>query len=496
MSLAQRGVTSSAYNVIANSVSLVFNLAGSIILARLLEPEVFGVIAFANSTILLTIALPNFGFQAAFLHRTSGESGITEETLRVHFTLKLIFSLVWAALMVAGAAVFAPVSMRWVFWVLTGVVFVAQQMTTITILLTRRVEFRRLAITQVVAAITSNTAAVLLAWRGWGLWSLLSARIVAGIVEVLFLYVIRPIWRPRLGWSKELASYFINYGSKVFTGSLLAQALDRVDDIWTGLALGDRALGFYDKAYTLATYPRQFISVPLTQVAAGTFAQVRDDRERLSRIFSWVSLVMIRANFYVAALLWLVAPELIRLALGARWLPMMDAFRLMLAYTLFDPLKGMIANLLIICGAPNRVIRARIIQLLVLIAGLVTLGPRFDIAGVALAVNTMLVVGIVILYAEARRFVDYAPVRIFGMPLFAMGLGIAATYATMQTLDLAANDWLSGFVKGAAFTLVYAVFLALVERKLLRQLWDILIKLLRSTTVGWDSQDGENSIIP
>jgi O-antigen/teichoic acid export membrane protein len=479
MSLIQRSVTSSVYNVTANVISLAVGFVGSIALARLLEPEVFGVFAFVTSTVQLTTALPNFGFQPAFLHRTGGEAGVTEEILRVYFTLKLLFSVVWAVLMAVGAALFAPASSRWVFWVITAATFVAQQTTTIDVLLTRRVQFRRLAMAQAVIAVAATSVSVLLAWRGWGLWSLLSARIVAVAVEVVMLYVIRPVWRPRLGWSKELVHYFISFGSKVFAGAFLAQALDRVDDIWTGAVLGNRALGFYDKAYSFATYPRQVLSTPLTQVVAGTYAQLRDDRPRLSQVFSWINLLMVRANFWVAALLWLVAPEFIRLALGVRWLPMLGAFRLMPVYTLFDPLKGMIASLLIISGAPNRVIRARTIQLCVLIVGLVTLGPWLGIAGVALAVDVMLVVGIVILFAEARRFVDFSLGRIFGTPALAMGLGVAAVYGVLALFDFAENDWLTGFVKGVVFSLIYAGMLVLVEREQLREVWNVLLKPLR-----------------
>jgi O-antigen/teichoic acid export membrane protein len=479
MSLIQRSVTSSVYNVAANVISLAVGFAGSIALARLLEPEVFGVFAFVTSVVQLTIALPNFGFHAAFLYRTGGEAGVTEEILRVHFTLKLLFSVVWAVLMAVGAALFAPASSRWVFWIVIAAALVVHQTTTIDALLTRRVQFRRLALMQAVIAVASNSVSVLLAWRGWGLWSLLSARIVAAAVEVVMLYVIRPVWRPRLGWSKELVRYFISFGSKVFAGAFLAQALDRVDDIWTGVALGDRALGFYDKAYSFATYPRLVLSAPLTQVVAGTYAQLRDDRPRLSQAFSWINFLMARANFWVAALLWLVAPEFIRLALGARWLPMLDAFRLMPVYTLFDPLKGMIASILIISGVPDRVVRARLVQLAILIVGLVTLGPWLGIAGVALAVDVMLVVGMAILYAEARRFTDFSLKRIFGLPALAMGLGVAAVYGMPALVDFTENDWLTGLAKVVVFSLIYAGTLALVEREQLREVWNVLLKLLR-----------------
>jgi O-antigen/teichoic acid export membrane protein len=150
----------------------------------------------------------------------------------------------------------------------------------------------------------------------------------------------------------------------------------------------------------------------------------------------------------------------------------------MLVYTMFDPIKNMISSLLILSGAPERVIRARIIQLAVMVAGLVTLGPGLGIAGVALAVDAMLVVGMVILYAEARRLVDFSLRRFFGIPALALGLGIVAVYGALAMSGVGGNDWLTGLVKGSVFSLTYVGMLLLVERELLFEMWDVLRKTM------------------
>jgi O-antigen/teichoic acid export membrane protein len=139
----------------------------------------------------------------------------------------------------------------------------------------------------------------------------------------------------------------------------------------------------------------------------------------------------------------------------------------------------MIASILIISGVPDRVVRARLVQLAILIVGLVTLGPWLGIAGVALAVDVMLVVGMAILYAEARRFTDFSLKRIFGLPALAMGLGVAAVYGMPALVDFTENDWLTGLAKVVVFSLIYAGTLALVEREQLREVWNVLLKLLR-----------------
>ena len=155
MNLLQRSITSSIYNIAANLVTLVTGLAGTIMLMRLLEPQLFGTFALVSTIIQLTLPLPNFGFAPAFLNRTSSE-GITEEILRVHFTLKLLFSLIWAVMLGFGVWLFAPANTHWLFGALILTTFFSMQTATITILLTRQVRFQRLALAQAMSAIARS----------------------------------------------------------------------------------------------------------------------------------------------------------------------------------------------------------------------------------------------------------------------------------------------------------------------------------------------------
>jgi O-antigen/teichoic acid export membrane protein len=473
MNLARRSITSSTYNIAANIISTMVNLGGSIVLARLLEPEVFGVYAFAVSIVQITQTLPDFGLLGAFLN-ISGASE-REDTRRVHFTLNVLLSAAWAIVLAAGVALLAPADTRWVFWIVIGATFTSRLTNTPRAVLVRRVQFRRQAALQIVRAVATTVVSIGLAWCGLGLWCLLAARIVAAIVNVVAFYGIRPVWHPRLGWSPPIVRFFLKFGSKVFVSGVLLHALDRVDDIWTGAVLGDAALGFYNRAYKFAIHPRGLLAHPLNMVVAGTYARLKGDRSRLSQAFFWANALMIRINFLLAGLLALVAPDLIRLVLGAKWLPMLDAFRLMLVYSLLDPIKATTAMVISICGAPQRVLRARLIQLVIMIAGLIALGPWLGIAGVALAVDLMLVVGMGILFWEARAFVDFSLKRMLSIPTLALVLGMAAAHAA--AIHTPGLDWYTGVVKAGVFSALYAGTVLVLERDQIPKLWGIFRQL-------------------
>jgi O-antigen/teichoic acid export membrane protein len=460
--LAQRSVTSVGWNVVANSAKIVVGFVRSVLLARMLPVEVFGIYALASSVVALTGALPSFGMGGAFIHRAP-ETADEDQAAAIHFTLKLIFSSVWAVVLMAAALFFTGGQDRLALLVLAFTGYGGQLAQTPQLILTRRVMHRRLALMQFLRTVFAALVAVGLAWRGATLWALLSTDVVALVLTVSALFIWRPVWRPRLAWSAPTVRYYLRFGSRGFVAVLLLRALDRVDDIWAGLFLGKTPLSFYSRAYRFATYPRSILSEPINAVAGGTYAELKEDRPRLSRAFFRVNAFLVRSGFLLAGWLALIAPEFVRLLLGAKWLPMVDAFRLMLVFTLLDPIKVTVGKLFLAVGKPEQLVRARSVQLVVLLAGLFLLGLPYGIEGVALAVNIMLVVGMAILLRGAKAHVDLSLRGLFGVPGVALLAGLALGRGVSLLAGADSSDWRAAAVKSFVFLFVYAVVLLALE---------------------------------
>ncbi len=470
MSLAERSVTSAAWNIGTNSLKVGVLLARMIILARLLPVETFGIYTFALSLVTLTGILPTFGMGGAYLHRAP-ETADEDHAAAVHFSLKIALTAVWAAGLIAGALLLTEPPLTATLIALTAIYAGLHLTETPRFILTRRVEHRRMATIDLLAAVLSSIVAVWLAWRGATLGALVSTDLIALLVSLVGFYLWRPIWKPRLAWARSTASYYLRFGGKNMVSIGLGAALDDIDDLWTGANLGAVALGFYSRAYAFATYPRRILAYPLNLVAGGTFAEVKDDPLRLSQSFFRTSALLVRAGFLLGGGLALVAPELVLVALGEKWLPMVDAFRLMLIYTLLDPLRVTVGTLFVAIGRPEKLLLSRLVQLAILLGGLFLLGPRYDIVGVALAVDAMLVVGLIMLLVQARDHVTFSATRLFGAPTAALGLGLAAAVAADQWLcpallgsEQCLSPWAAGLTKGITFGTVYGAVLFMAER--------------------------------
>ncbi|MEZ4771116.1 MAG: oligosaccharide flippase family protein [Caldilineales bacterium] len=414
--------------------------------------------------VVLTSVFASFGMGGAFLHRAA-ETEDEDRAATIHFTLKLLFTTAWAIVLIAFALLRTSGEQQTALIVLTLATAGLEITQTPRLILVRRVVHRRLALLGFADSLLSTALAVGLALLGVTLWALLATDLSLMFVSIFGLYVWRPVWRPRFGWSRATVRYYLRFGSRNFGAGALLLALDRVDDLWTLRYLGDTALGYYSRAYTFATYPRRILAGPVNQVAGGTYAELKGERKRLSQAFFRTNALLVRSGFLLGGLLALIAPELIAILLGDKWLPMLQAFRLMLVYTLLDPIKMTVADLFVAVGRPELVLRVRLAQLGVLLVGLFALGLRFGIAGVALAVDAMTVVGVLVLLRQARRYVDYSARRLFGVPLLGLGLALAVGAGAAAWLA-PTSPWLSATLKTALFLAVYSGLLALLERRM------------------------------
>lgn len=475
-SLAQRSISSVKWNAVSSIVQVIVGFIQTIVLARLLPIEVFGVYAAAKSVIGLTIGLPAFGMASSFLYRSEHNLDI-EQSAAIHFTIKSALTVLWFALMLGGTLLLVDPDqpdLKLAFVVITMTAALTSMTQTPRLILSRKVLHKRLATLQVIDTIVTTIVTIGLALGGVTLWALLMSDVVTTVVAIFMLYIWRPVWRPRFTWHPAGMRYFLTFGASNVGIRLLTDALDRLDDVWTGAFLGKTPLGFYSKAYSFAKYPSIILASPLEPVSAGMYAEVGHDRKRLSSAFFMTNALLVRSGFLLAGLLALVAPEFIILAIGERWLPMLDAFRLMLIFTLFDPMKRTIANMFVGVGKPRIVLHARILQLVIMGIGLFTLGPALGIAGVALAVDIMLVIGIGYVLWRAKEFVDYSLVALMAWPGIALTIGLIGANLAFSAAA-PESPWISGIIKVVCFTGLYGLILLLFERQQLMQ----TIKMVR-----------------
>ncbi len=354
-----------------------------------------------------------------------------------------------------------------IFLVVTG--YLSRLTVVPQALLMRRVQHRRLAVLGMVGNFSIALVSIAIAWFTHSIWALLVSSIITLVLGMVGYYLWKPVWKPRLAWDGKTMRYFLSFGARNLVNNFLDGALDNSDNLWTGYFLGDLLLGYYSRAFRFAIYPRILLTQPINSVAMGTLAELKFDRLRLSKAFFRISVFLTRLGFLLAGLLSVIAPQFIVLFLGEKWLPMLAAFRLMLVYSLLDPMRVITSSVLIAVGKPEKVSQVRMFQLLILGASLFALGFTYQIAGVALSMDLMVLVGVLLSLRIVREYVDFSLLRLFAPPVLAILAGIGLNALVMSVWDISSSQWLALIVKSLAFCAGYLVLLFALEGKTLYQ---------------------------
>ncbi|MCP4165714.1 MAG: oligosaccharide flippase family protein [Chloroflexi bacterium] len=476
--IAARAVSGSAYSAAASLITWTLGAVRLVLLMRLLFPSDFGVYTQAFLFLRIASQLSNFGFNRALIHRKE----ISESILATYFTLRVLFlggALLLLALLTPAISQNYPDMPQ-----LGAVVLVLIALEPLhllnnvqTTILSKQLEFRRLALANIAASIAMTVLAPAAAWLGLGVWSLVIEHVTGYVARTPVLWTSAKRWRPHFGLNRSIARWFLHFGSRLWISVNLVFVLDRFDDFWIGRQLGKTQLGYYSRAYEAARYPRRLVANPLLDVFFPTLARLQDDRARLSRAFFRVTSVMVRFGGWVSLIAVLAAPELVLLLFGERWLPMTRAFQFMVIYTLLDPLALSASNLLTAIGYPGIVSRTRIVQFIIFVPAVILLGTVAGIEGVALAADLMVLVGAIILFVYSRKYTDYSSKALWLWPIVAV-LVTSACMIVLQLLWQGVSPILSLLLKIMLISLFYGGILWLTEREQLRNgfqmLWGML----------------------
>jgi O-antigen/teichoic acid export membrane protein len=486
-SVAARAVRGSAYSTGASLITIGLGFVRAVLLARLLAQEDFGVVALALFFLSLSNQLGGFGLTSALIHRTDD----LEEAIPTHFVLSIAFSILTFALVLLASPILLHFysdqpQMVWALIGFSAVDLFRAVNATPQAVLYKDLDFGYIASIDVASAVVMTIVAPLAALAGLGYWSLVVERAVGVGTRSTMLWVIRQPWKPRWHFSTSMARWFLRFGGFVFASRGLTFLLDRFDDFWTGTTLGPGQLGYYSRAYEFARYPRRVVANPVMAVFFPTFAKLQHNRLKLSQAFYRVISLIVRAGFLFAGAFMLVAPEFISIFLGERWMPMLLTFRLMVVYTLLDPILNAAGQLTTAVGAPQARMRAKIVQLVFFVPAVIVGARGWGINGVALAADLMLLVGMVSLFPQLRKWVDFSLRRMLGYPVLGLVLGLGAGFLVEQQLA-PSEDWASLLAKAVAFALPYGAVLLLFERQEYQRNARVILNLLRRTPTAAES---------
>jgi O-antigen/teichoic acid export membrane protein len=337
--LKQRTVTGVLWSAGASVGQQLLNFAVTVVLARLLLPADFGLVAtIAVFTGFVTLFV-DFGLSAALIQRTT----LTERHRSSAFWMNLAAGLLLAGVVAAlapGLARFFNAPRLVDLTLVLSLNFVVGSLAIVqSALLQRSMNFRRLGAIGIVSTVIGGAAAIAMAVTGYGVWSLI-VQLVATTGARTTLLWFGSDWRPRRIVDREAMRELWRFSRNLAGYTAVNYWARNADNLVIGKFVGATGLGIYSRAYNLMLMPIQQISTVTARVMFPALSRIQTDPERVKRAYLRAVGIIALLSFPATAGLFVVAKPFILTLYGAKWAGVVPILQILCVAGLMQPVAA------------------------------------------------------------------------------------------------------------------------------------------------------------
>ena len=435
----------------------------TIVLARLLFPADFGLIAMAMVVVTGLDSVSQTGFPQALIQKKRG----AEQCLDTAWAVALVRSCVLCFLLVLCAPFvsdfFASPRLTGIIRVVSLSVLLSGFANIGIVFFQKDLEFRKQFNFEWWASVLEFALTVWLAWTLRDVWALVWGGLAGNLMRVALSYVLHP-YRPAFRFHPESFRELMSFGKWVTGYTVLLFAAYQMDNILIGRLLGAEELGFYQMAYLTAVIPSSEVAIAFSMVLFPSFSMLQGQPVRLRESFEKVLQVSSMVCMPIAFGICAVAPEFVRIVLGERWLGIAMVMQALSIMGIAKALEGPMNSLMMAVGRPGIVTGLSAIQLAVLVAALYPCISRWGLHGAAVTMAGTGLVAVVAALRASCRVTQIQPVRVATLVAVPLVASAAMAAAVTALKHVATPSSLVAFLSlVAAGVVLYGAFLLLTD---------------------------------
>jgi O-antigen/teichoic acid export membrane protein len=471
-SLARAAASGTKWMAFSQAGRAIAQLLGMVILARLLSPSDFGVVAMAWLVIGFAAIFQDLGTKAVVIQRRELSSALLDSIFWLNAGFGLAIAILIALIAPVVAVALREPRLTAVLWLLAlafpiGGLGLVQQG-----LLERASSFRSVALIECCAAFAGLATGVLAAVAGWGVYSLVTQAVVAWIVVTAGLWAAsawRPAWRCSLALIREIAGFsgnLVGFGVVNYFGR-------NIDTVLIGRFLGATDLGYYHLAYRLMIWPLQNISWVAARAFFPALSRLQDDKQRLRQAYVRAAAAVFLITAPLSLGLFILREPFVLAVMGERWLIVADVLFWLAPVSMVQSVGTTAHWLYLSTGRTDVLLKFAVLNVVAVTCAIVV-GLQWGVEGVAAAYCATALV----------LFWPYlaVPFRLVGLSVPAFLHRLAPTFFTalLMTLCLAAAaehsavlfhaQWARLLVLAALGAALYGAVSIFVQRRLLKDI--------------------------
>lgn len=381
--LGRTSLHSSMVFIAARGMNIVVQLASTVLLARILGPHDFGLVAIVLALVAFVPLLIDFGTADA----TAQKSHITATEVSTLFWLNvsigIFLTILFAGASGAIAQLFGEPSLTGIALALSVTFVLTAVSTQHTALMRRAMQFRRIAAIDISANLAGSIVSIALALWGCGYWSLVAKPIVTSILTAAALWT-SCRWLPGRPVLTTQVKEMVGFGLGVTGFTMTDYLVKSGDRLAIGYFLGAGPLGYFQNAFTIYSNALGILTEPLHNIAVSSFSKLKNDVVELGR--SWETAVS-TLSFYSSgafAILAVIAQDLVSLLLGEKWTAAGPLLGILAVRGIAHSVERAMGWIHVAIGRTDRWMRWGVYSAIVQLAAL-ALGLPFGIVGVAVS---------------------------------------------------------------------------------------------------------------
>lgn len=381
-SLKKKTVKGVAWTSADLVINLGLNFVIGIILARLLAPSDYGLIAMIVVFNNIAYAFLDCGFGNALIRRPD----ITEDDTSTAFYFNLGAGVVlYGILWISGpwVALFYDTPILSSLLRAEAITLILSSGYAIqNTLLKRNLQFKKLAFVNVSSNVLSGIAAIIAAYCGWGVWSLVTMHITGGLLRLIMLWAVSS-WRPRGQWSRNSFNYLWGFGSKLLASGLLNTIYDNIYPIIIGKFYSSSDLGQYSRAKQYSNLPSQSLTMVMQKVTYPVLSQIQSDDDRLSYSYRRMLRMSAFVVFPIMVGMSALAHPLVVALVTDKWAQCVPYLQIICFASMWYPIHAINLNLLQVKGRSDLFLRLEIIKKVIITIAIFCSVP-FGIMGICI----------------------------------------------------------------------------------------------------------------
>ncbi|WP_302543906.1 lipopolysaccharide biosynthesis protein [Butyricimonas faecihominis] len=330
--------------------------------------------------------------------------------------------------------------------------------------LTIELNFKQQAIASFIAVLISGIVGVILAYQGFGVWTLVIQSLTSNLLRVILLWIFAH-WKPLPYFSKNSFTTMFSFGSRLLLSSLLHTIYTNLYSLVIGKRFAPIELGLYNRATTIAQFPSNNLATVIVRAIYPIQCRIQDDTPALKELFIKYLRMSCYIIFPLMTILCVLAEPLVKIILTEKWLPAVPLIQILCLAYMWDPIMKINNSLLNVKGRSDYFLYAEIIKKIVaLIILIVTL--QFNVQIMCLGLILYALADMLIISLYVRKTINITIKEqikaLFPILMLSVILGLVSHIAIILTN----NPWiqlLGGFTTGSITYLGISHYLNLNE---------------------------------